>query len=395
MKYSIILAIALAAATVVVAENVPQRPFMAVVEQEMSMDDLYQDQYRLLSRAEGVAEWADPEEWIRAGRKFVDVTDHLEEYQSVASSTTTAATQKPIDSGVAIPTSLTHKDIIQPLLKSHAPQIDRMTARLTTLSAFNDRHYRSDTGVQSSEWVHDQLQQVLNETGAPVTFTRFEHPWPQFSLIARMEPQAGSVNLTQPFVIVSAHYDGVKSFFGSQHMPAADDDGSGTVTLMETFTLLCQAYQAGELQLTHPIEFHWYSAEEVGLRGSQAVAAAYKRAKRPVIALLHNDMTGYRGKSDGVGIIADYVDKELSKFLKLVMKGYTDRTVLESKCGYACSDSASFTKSGYRAAFQFEGTFKESSPYIHSTDDTVEHVDFVHMSSFVEIAVAFALELAM
>jgi hypothetical protein len=33
------------------------------------------------------------------------------------------------------------------------------------------------------------------------------------------------------------------------------------------------------------------------------------------------------------------------------------------------------------------------SPYIHSDKDTVEHIDFDHMSEFVRICIAFAVEL--
>jgi leucyl aminopeptidase len=35
-----------------------------------------------------------------------------------------------------------------------------------------------------------------------------------------------------------------------------------------------------------PVEFHWYSAEEAGLLGSQAVAAEYKKQGKQVVAML-------------------------------------------------------------------------------------------------------------
>lgn len=142
-------------------------------------------------------------------------------------------------------------------------------------------------------------------------------------------------------------------------MPGADDDGSGSITNMEIFTILCEAQSKGLFNLKYPLEFHWYAAEEVGLRGSQDVAAQYKKLNKKVMAVLHFDMTGYRGKSDSMGVITDYVDKDLTKFLKSIISQYTNKNILESKCNYACSDHASYTKAGFRSAFPFEGTFKE------------------------------------
>jgi Zn-dependent M28 family amino/carboxypeptidase len=54
----------------------------------------------------------------------------------------------------------------------------------------------------------------------------------------------------------------------------ADDDGSGTVTTLEAFTILCESGFKSKL----PVEFHWYSAEEMGLLGSQDVSSAYQRS---------------------------------------------------------------------------------------------------------------------
>lgn len=51
----------------------------------------------------------------------------------------------------------------------------------------------------------------------------------------------------------------------------ADDDGSGTVTILEAYRALI----ASEFTPNRTVEFHWYSAEEGGLLGSQAVAKDY------------------------------------------------------------------------------------------------------------------------
>lgn len=74
----------------------------------------------------------------------------------------------------------------------------------------------------------------------------------------------------------------------SGRAPGSDDDGTGTVNLLEAFRVLL----AGGFRPTDPVEFHWYAAEEVGLVGSQAVATNYKNAGVKVKAFMQLDMSG-------------------------------------------------------------------------------------------------------
>lgn len=72
-----------------------------------------------------------------------------------------------------------------------------------------------------------------------------------------------------------------------------------------------------------------------------------------------------------------------------------DIGVRETKCGYACSDHASFTKAGYASAFAIEAEFDLTNHNIHSTSDTIDHPEFSfsHMKEFSKLAIAFAYEL--
>jgi len=93
--------------------------------------------------------------------------------------------------------------------------------------------------------------------------------------------------------------------------------------------------------LSHPFEFHFYSGEEGGLKGSQAISEVYQREGRPVVGMLQLDMTGYWDKTIGrkMGIVGDYTDTELTNLLRLVVDEYTDKSTgrLETECAYACS----------------------------------------------------------
>ena len=73
------------------------------------------------------------------------------------------------------------------------------------------------------------------------------------------------------------------------------------------------------------MEFHWYSAEEGGLLGSQAIFTEYEKTGRDVKAMLQQDMTGFvqgtldSGKKESVGVITDFVDPALTEFIKKIV----------------------------------------------------------------------------
>ncbi|KAF9125411.1 Leucine aminopeptidase 1, partial [Mortierella sp. 14UC] len=218
----------------------------------------------------------------------------------------------------------------------------------------------------------------------------FQHKWDQFSIIVRFEGTDDTLS-NQP-VIVGAHQDSVNGWnplWGRS--PGADDDGSGTVTILEVFRSLVGT----GFRPNRPVEFHWYSAEEAGLLGSQDVAESYEKKGVEVIAMIQNDMTGYAGTrfEKSYNVITDFVDPDLTELIKVYARAYGDIAVRETKCGYGCSDHASWNKYGYRSAIAMEADFSDISPWIHGSDDDITHVDFDHMKQFAKLSLGFAIEL--
>jgi leucyl aminopeptidase len=162
------------------------------------------------------------------------------------------------------------------------------------------------------------------------------------------------------------------------------------MTSLEAFRVLV----SNNFRPLHTVEFHWYSAEEQGLYGSQAVATSYRQKALPVIGMMQMDMTGFTSpdKEEHVGVVTDFTSPQLSTFLRTLIDGYLAIPFVNTTCGYACSDHASWNKLGYPSAFPFENDFTSSSPFIHSAKDTVEHVNFDHMAEYVKLALAFAVE---
>ncbi|KAJ5788444.1 hypothetical protein N7457_003434 [Penicillium paradoxum] len=332
---------------------------------------------------------SDEEKWSLKldGVNFIDVT---EEYQTGSYGTLHASRV------VHYPKEMEHSHEILPL----AETLDKknMRSNLKHFTSFYTRYYKSQTGIESATWLFDQVTAAIHESGASdhgATVERFEHSWGQFSIIARIPGQ------TDNTVVLGSHQDSINLFLPSiLAAPGADDDGSGTVTILEALRALLRSETIAHGKARNTIEFHWYSAEEGGLLGSQAVYSKYKKDSRNVKAMLQQDMTGYvqgtldAGEQESVGVIIDYVDQGLTSFIKEVITTYCDVPYVETKCGYACSDHASASRYGYPSAFVIESKFENSDKKIHTTEDKIEYLSFDHMLQHAKMSLAFAYELA-
>jgi len=260
---------------------------------------------------------------------------------------------------------------------------------------FYNRYYRSPYGAKSSDWLYKHILDLVknaadNNLDVDVSVRKFPHNWDQNSIIARFEGY--DPKKQNEVVIVGAHQDSINMWsprFG--RAPGADDDGSGTVSILEAFRVLVE----GKFRPQRPVEFHWYSAEEAGLLGSQAIALEYEKEGKDVVGMLQNDMTGFVGRNkEAFGIVDDYVDKGLTTFITKLIDSYADLPYRLTRCGYACSDHASWRKAGYPSAFAIEGDFSDTNPYIHSPNDVLERLSFEHMLEFSKLSVSFAVELS-
>jgi len=81
----------------------------------------------------------------------------------------------------------------------------------------------------------------------------YVHPsWLQNSIVAEIP---GSINANGPVTILGAHMDSIGGGdLISSRAPGADDDGTGTVNLLEALRVLMK----GGSQPATPVEFHWY-----------------------------------------------------------------------------------------------------------------------------------------
>lgn len=294
------------------------------------------------------------------------------------------------------PTNATQHKALKPLMKDLSKS--NMRAHLTTFTAFHTRYYKSSYGAQSAAWLYKQVTDLVEKSGATkngASVRQFTHSWGQHSVIASIP---GKSNKT---VVIGAHQDSINLFLPSfLAAPGADDDGSGTVTILEALRVLLTDEKVIKGEAENTVEFHWYSAEEGGLLGSQAIFQSYEKEGRDVKAMLQQDMTGYiaktieAGEPESVGVITDFVNPQLTDFVKVVIENYCQIPWVETKCGYACSDHASASKAGYPSAFVIESDFKYSDTKIHTTEDKIEFLSFDHMLQHAKLTLGVVYELA-
>jgi len=382
MKFASILA--LNAASLVLSSSVQNR-----IPQQEPLQQPDNDRY-LIELSPGETRWiTEDEKWVlrRQGINFMDITStpDLGSLLHAKASTET----------VKYPSSVSYNKTVGPMLKKLEKK--NMRQNLEKFTSFHTRYYRSQYGAQSSSWLLGRVADIVKASGAVDhgAFVRpFTHPWGQSSVIATIP---GKSNKT---VVIGAHQDSINLFLPSiLAAPGADDDGSGTVTIFEALRVLLTDKDIVKGNAPNTIEFHWYSAEEGGLLGSQAIFSAYEREGRDVKAMLQQDMTGYvqktldAGEPESVGVITDYVDAGLTTFIKEVITAYCDIPYVETKCGYACSDHASASKAGYPSAFVIESDFKYSDSKIHTTEDKIEYLSFDHMLQHARLTLGLAYEL--
>ncbi|KAK0453308.1 peptidase [Armillaria borealis] len=315
------------------------------------------------------------------GAKFFDITDS-QDLESFAFARIHRKSSYPSPNAT---------EKVKPILRTLSTKGPK--ENLEKFSSFRTRYYRSDTGKQSQQWLLSKISEITDLWSSASLRTRISFTEFKLRLIVSKIVRINGTDASEDVIIISAHQDST-NMWPFLPAPGADDDGSGSVTILESYRALLNAN-------FHPkktLEFHWYSAEEGGLLGSQAVARDYASRSVNVIAMSQFDMTAWvkRGTREEVGIITDYVDTELTQFNKALVETYLDIPYVETACGYACSDHASWGKAGYPSAFTIESTFENSNKNIHSTNDRIDISDefsFTHMLEFSKLAVAFAVEL--
>jgi leucyl aminopeptidase len=275
------------------------------------------------------------------------------------------------------------------LAETQEPQIRETIIRLST--DFPNRRYDLPSGLNSANWIKNKWAEIAaNRSDITVEF--FDHTTigsPQPSIILTVRGTA----LPDEIVVLGAHQDSINR--SAYEAPGADDDASGIASLTEALRIVV----AKNFRPQRTLKFMAYAAEEVGLVGSNAIAADFQSRGVNVVGVLQLDMTNYKSVNStiDIAIITDRTNAGQNQFLRDLIATYQPNlTIGDSTCGYGCSDHASWYNKGYPASFPFESAFSNSNPYIHQTTDTISQSgnNAVHAVKFTKLALSYLGELA-
>ncbi len=205
-------------------------------------------------------------------------------------------------------------------------------------------------------------------------------------------------------IVVSAHYDHVGMDDEGNIMNGADDDGSGTVAVMQMAKAFKKAKDEG-MGPKRSILFLLVTAEEIGLLGSKFYAENPVYPLANTVTNLNMDMIGridkeYETKENQSYLYligADRISQELHDISVAQNENYTDLN-LDFKYNaedepmnlYYRSDHYNFAKNGIPSIFFFSGLHDD----YHQPTDTADKIEYDLFAKRAELVFYIAWEVA-
>jgi leucyl aminopeptidase len=261
----------------------------------------------------------------------------------------------------------------------------KIVSTIRELQGMGSRYYRSTSGAAASVWLAERWKSFTTRTD--VTVELVETGYPQKSVILTIP----GTTRADEVIVIGGHLDSISLSGYSSDAPGADDDASGIATMTEVLRVLL----AADYRPARTIKFMAYAAEEVGLRGSLAIAKDFKARKVNVVGALQLDMTNYQGSDKDIWLMKDFTSAAQNGFLVQLLDTYVGATWGMDACGYACSDHASWTRIGVPASMPFESRMNQRNKHIHTGRDTLETSgdNALHAAKFARLATSYAIEL--
>lgn len=207
--------------------------------------------------------------------------------------------------------------------------------------------------------------------------------------------------LKHEVVVISAHYDHLGKK-GDAIFNGADDDGSGTCTVLEVAEAFAEAKKRG-LGPRRSVLCLLVSGEEKGLLGSKYYTEFPIFPLDQTVADVNVDMVGrvdkkHAGNPNYIYVIgADRLSTDLHDINEMANKNFTqlelDYTYNDPKDPnryYYRSDHYNFAEKGIPSVFYFNGTHED----YHKPTDTVDKINFEKMEKIGRLVFHTAWELA-
>lgn len=295
----------------------------------------------------------------------------------------------------------------------------RLRMNDSMLVSFGTRHTMSDTisktrGIGAARrFIHAQLTQYSKDCGGCL---RVEYD--TGSAVITRHPDDPTVHLvnvvawlpgrdTTRVVVIGGHYDScicsINSMDSTSDAPGANDDGSGTVAVMELARVAGKHFPDG---LDASIAFVAYVGEEQGLLGSRQFAERLKREGKVVTAGFTDDIVGNvtaeNGEVDSTSVRVFAVDSlalggpELARYVWALGATYLPHfevlPVLRLDRLGRGGDHRPFHEQGY-PALRFSERM-ENYTRQHLPADTLGSVNFGYIANVARLNLATVVSLA-
>jgi hypothetical protein len=208
-------------------------------------------------------------------------------------------------------------------------------------------------------------------------------------------------DLKDELIVITAHYDHL-GMEGNVVFNGADDDGSGTVAVIELANTFAKAKKEGHGPRRSML-FMCVSGEEKGLLGSSYYVDHPEFPLKKTVCDLNIDMIGrlderHENNPNYIYLIgSDKLSSQLHSISETANKTYTnlelDYTYNDEKDKnrfYYRSDHYNFAKNGIPVIFYFNGVHAD----YHKETDEVEKIDFKKMEKITRLVFFTAWELA-
>jgi hypothetical protein len=174
-------------------------------------------------------------------------------------------------------------------------------------------------------------------------------------------------------LLLTAHYD---SYSGSTPLvcaPGADDNGTGTVAVLECARAL------RDERTERTVEFVLFDGEELGLKGSRYFASVLDTG---VVydGVLNIDMIGWEPNAANTAVVSERIKGTADTLFANAIVSAIDSFGLDLSVSVLqgeplTSDHAAFWEVGIPGVLLIEGTRAELTPYYHSCSDIAEHLN--------------------
>ncbi|HUU44279.1 MAG TPA: M28 family peptidase [Acidobacteriota bacterium] len=244
---------------------------------------------------------------------------------------------------------------------------DSAEAYLYRLQAFQERVAGSDSIHAARDWLISKFEGFGYDSVYADDFTASIPGGIGYNVMA-VKPGVSYPDLQ---IIVGAHYDAVS---GS---PGADDNGSGTVGVLEIARVLSQI----ETEVT--FVFVTYDAEEWGLYGSWYHADQAAINGDLILTMWNMDMIGHFENDSEANLYNGYASQYAQSWIDLAQPLVGITGTLQSNSGG--SDHYPFTQNGFDACFLAEYNF---STVYHTSRDSTSYMNFDYMTRMIKASLA-------